>query len=259
MQTTGLLAADAVEKALAALRRFRALCDRMEVAQLWAIATAACRDAKNGKAFVAEAESICADRHPLRQARGRTCRARVSGFHKPDGIVGDLGGGSLELTEVQGHRVKTGLTLPLGGLALQDISSKSIKKAEKIVRGALQDARPLENGKGRTLYAIGGTWRALARLHMWQTGYPLHVMHGYVMPAKEAFDFSSLVHRVDPEMLSQIEVVTDARRPLLAYAALVLENLVRIAKPKGGCRFCPRGARGPAVLHAGRQGARRIR
>jgi exopolyphosphatase/guanosine-5'-triphosphate,3'-diphosphate pyrophosphatase len=57
-------------------------------------------------------------------------------------------------------------------------------------------------------------------------------MHGYVMPAKEAFDFSSLVHRVDPEMLSQIEVVTDARRPLLAYAALVLENLVRIARPK---------------------------
>src|SRR3982074_3878619 len=59
VQTTGLLAADAVEKALAALRRFRALCDRMEVAQLWAIATAACRDAKNGKTFVAEAEGIC--------------------------------------------------------------------------------------------------------------------------------------------------------------------------------------------------------
>src|SRR5260370_900389 len=67
---------------------------------------------------------------------------------------------------------------------------------------------------------------------MWQTGYPLHVMHGYVMPAREAFDFSSLVHRVDPETLSRIEVVTDARRPLLAYAALVLENVVRIARPK---------------------------
>jgi exopolyphosphatase/guanosine-5'-triphosphate,3'-diphosphate pyrophosphatase len=156
----------------------------------------------------------------------------VSGFHKPDGIVGDLGGGSLELTEVQGQRIKAGLTLPLGGLALQDVSSKSIKKAEKIVRATLDDASLLESGKGRTFYAIGGTWRALARLHMWQTGYPLHVMHGYVMPAREAFEFSSLVHRVDPEMLSQIEVVADARRPLLAYAALVLENLVRIARPK---------------------------
>src|SRR5262250_2255965 len=235
VQTTGLLAPDAVEKALAALRRFRALCERMEVAQLWAIATAACRDAKNGKAFVTEAESICGCKIDILSGKREaelSALGVVSGFHKPDGIVGDLGGGSLELTEVQGQRIKAGLTLPLGGLALQDVSSKSIKKAEKIVRTALDDAGLLEGGKGRTFYAIGGTWRALARLHMWQTGYPLHVMHGYVMPAREAFEFSSLVHRVDPEMLSQIEVVTDARRPLLAYAALVLENLVRIARPK---------------------------
>ena len=67
---------------------------------------------------------------------------------------------------------------------------------------------------------------------MWQTGYPLHVMHGYVIPAREALEFSGLVHRVNPETLSQIEVVADARRPLLAYAALVLEHLVRIARPK---------------------------
>jgi len=235
VQTTGLLAADAVDKALAALRRFRALCERMEVAQLWAIATAACREAKNGKTFVTEAEAICGTKIDILSGKREaelSALGVISGFHKPDGIVGDLGGGSLELTEVQGHRIKAGLTLPLGGLALLDISSKSIKKAEKIVRTALEDARQLESGKGRTFYAIGGTWRALARLHIWQTGYPLHVMHGYVMPAREAYEFSSLVHRVDSEMLSQIEVVTDARRPLLAYAALVLENLVRLARPK---------------------------
>jgi exopolyphosphatase/guanosine-5'-triphosphate,3'-diphosphate pyrophosphatase len=235
VQTTRLLAPDAIVKALAALRRFRILCDRLEVAKLWTVATAACRDAKNGRDFIAQAEGICGVEIDLLSGKREaelSALGVASGFNGPDGIVGDLGGGSLELTEIHGQRVRPGLTLPLGGLALQDISSKSIKKAEKIVRSSLDDAGLLEGGKGRTFYAIGGTWRALARLHMWQTGYPLHVMHGYVMPAKEAFDFSSLVHRVDPEMLSQIEVVTDARRPLLAYAALVLENLVRIARPK---------------------------
>jgi exopolyphosphatase/guanosine-5'-triphosphate,3'-diphosphate pyrophosphatase len=235
VQTTGLLAADAVDKALAALRRFRALCDRMEIAQLWSIATAAARDASNGKSFVSEAERICGCKIDVLSGKREaelSALGVVSGFHRPDGVVGDLGGGSLELTEVHGHRIKGGVTLPLGGLALQDVSAKSIKKAERIVKKALDDARLLEGGAGRTFYAIGGTWRALARLHMWQTGYPLHVMHGYRLPAKEASDFSSLVHRVDPEMLSQIEVVTDARRPLLAYAALVLEYLVRTARPK---------------------------
>jgi exopolyphosphatase/guanosine-5'-triphosphate,3'-diphosphate pyrophosphatase len=90
----------------------------------------------------------------------------------------------------------------------------------------------LAQGEGRSFYAVGGTWRALARLHMWQTGYPFHVMHNYTIPAREALEFSRLEHRVDAETLSKIEVVNAARRPLLAYAALVLENLVRAIQPK---------------------------
>jgi exopolyphosphatase/guanosine-5'-triphosphate,3'-diphosphate pyrophosphatase len=57
-------------------------------------------------------------------------------------------------------------------------------------------------------------------------------MHNYRIPAREALEFSRLVHRVDTETLSKIEVVNAARRPLLAYAALVLENLVRKIKPR---------------------------
>ena len=105
---------------------------------------------------------------------------------------------------MHGHKVHTGITLPLGGLALQDVTEKSIKKAEKLVRKSLGDAKLLKAGANRTFYAIGGTWRALARLHMWQTGYPLHVMHGYVLSAREAHDFAGLVHRVNAETLSQI-------------------------------------------------------
>jgi exopolyphosphatase/guanosine-5'-triphosphate,3'-diphosphate pyrophosphatase len=235
VQTTKLLAPDAVDKALAALRRFRTLCDRIDVPNLWVVATAACRDAKNGKAFVDEAERICRTRIEVISGKREaelSALGVVSGFHRPDGIMGDLGGGSLELTDVRGHRVQPGITLPLGGLALQDVSKKSVKKAEKVVKKALGEARLLEGGKGRSFYAIGGTWRALARLHMWQKGYPLHVMHGYVIPAREAYEFSGLVHRVDTETLSQIEAVADARRPLLSYAALVLEHLIDMARPK---------------------------
>src|SRR5579871_1759207 len=233
--TTGLLAADAVDKALAALTRFRALCDAMGVGKVWAIATAACRDASNGKAFIVRAAKACGA--PVDVLSGRreaelSALGIISGFHKPDGIVGDLGGGSLELTDVRGHRTKSGVTLPLGGLALADLSAKSLAKAEKIVRDKLGHAAVLKGGRGRDFYAVGGTWRSLTRLHMAQTGYPLHVMHGYVIPASEAVEFSRLLRRVDPETLSRIETVPAARRPLLAYAALVLEHVVRIARPR---------------------------
>ena len=235
VQSTGLLAPDAVEKALGALRRFSQLCETIRVKRVLAIATAACRDASNGPAFIAEAEQICGTTIDVLSGKREAMLSAlgvVSGFHRPDGIVGDLGGGSLELIDVRGRRVKSGATLPLGGLALQDISKKSLKYAEKVVAKELARIPSLEIGARRTFYAVGGTWRAIARLHMWQTGYPLHVTHGYSVSAKEVLEFARLVRRVDANTLSKIEVVADARRPLLAYAAIVLEQLVRKARPK---------------------------
>jgi exopolyphosphatase / guanosine-5'-triphosphate,3'-diphosphate pyrophosphatase len=235
VQSTGLLAADAVEQALSALKRYRALCTTMGVKKVLAIATAACRDAKNGHAFIKFAERIMRTEITIltgSQEAELTALGVISGVHEADGVVGDLGGGSLELVDIHGTRVRRGLTRPLGGLALADISAKSLKKAEKFVKKTLGALPVLEGCEDRTFYAVGGTWRALARLHMWQTGYPLHVMHGYAIAADDALEFARLVHRVDVETLSNIEVVNNARRPLLAYAALVLEYVLRIGKPR---------------------------
>src|SRR6201981_341919 len=86
VQTTGLLAADAIEQAYAALRRCRALSRRMAVAQLGVIATAACREAKNGKAFVAEAEEICGVKIDVLSGKREaelSALGVVSGFQQP--------------------------------------------------------------------------------------------------------------------------------------------------------------------------------
>ncbi|HEY6257844.1 MAG TPA: exopolyphosphatase, partial [Xanthobacteraceae bacterium] len=170
--STGLLATDAVEKALEALRRFRALRDAMGVGKVLAIATAACRDARNGSSFIAEAEKVMGAAIAVVSGRREaelSALGVISGIHKPDGIVGDLGGGSLELIDVRGRAMKFGVTLPLGGLALQDLSAKSLAKAEKIAGDALSRLDQLKAGRGRDFYAVGGTWRSLTRLHMWQT------------------------------------------------------------------------------------------
>jgi exopolyphosphatase / guanosine-5'-triphosphate,3'-diphosphate pyrophosphatase len=236
VQSTGLLAPDAVAKALTSLRRFRALCRIQKVGRVYAIATAACRDASNGPDFIAKAERICGV--PIEILSGPreaklSALGVVSGIHNPDGIVGDLGGGSLELIDVHGGRLRSGVTLPLGSLALQDSSHKSLKRAERIVRADLIDVAQLKAGRGRTFYAVGGTWRALARIHIVQSGYPLRVMHGYSIPAAEALDFARRLRRLAAaNMLANIEIIADARRPLLTYAALVLEYIIQVAKPK---------------------------
>jgi exopolyphosphatase/guanosine-5'-triphosphate,3'-diphosphate pyrophosphatase len=236
VQSTGLLAPDAVAKALTSLRRFRALCRIQKVGRVYAIATAACRDATNGADFIRKAERICGARIEIlsgpREAK-LSALGVISGIHNPNGIVGDLGGGSLELIDVRGNRVHSGVTLPLGSLALQDASHGSLKRAERIVKSEVSGVAHLKAGRGRTFYAVGGTWRALARIHIIQSGYPLKVMHGYSIPAADALDFVLRLRRLAAaNMLADIEAVSDARRPLLTYAALVLEYVIRVAKPK---------------------------
>lgn len=232
--STGLLPKDGMVKALDALKRFRVLVDIMGIRNLRVIATAAARDATNGEEFLqtcseivhTEVELIPGKREAELSALGVVC-----GIHKAAGLVGDLGGGSLELIDVEGLSVGKGITLPLGVLSLQDRSGGNLKKAQKLVRETLDDLPQLKSGKDKPFYAVGGTWRSLARLHMKQRGYPLNVMHNYIIPVKDAEEFAALVERVEAETLDKIESVSIARRPLLGYGAIVLEEVIRKAKP----------------------------
>ncbi|MGO9007908.1 MAG: exopolyphosphatase [Beijerinckiaceae bacterium] len=233
--STGRLAPSGVDRALAALRRFRTLVGIMDVEDVHVIATAAARDASNGPAFIAAAGKAIGA--PVTLLSGRreaelSALGVVSGFHAPDGIVADLGGGSLELIDVKGARLGKGLTLPLGGLSLMDASNQSLKGAVRIARETVAKVKLLDQLRGRTLYAVGGTWRALARLHMHQRNYLLSIMHGYVIPTREASDFAGLVERVNAAALPAVELVAPARRPLLAYGAIVLDEIIRKAQPK---------------------------
>jgi exopolyphosphatase/guanosine-5'-triphosphate,3'-diphosphate pyrophosphatase len=233
--STGRLAEDAVEKALRSLARFRILCEAVGVERVHVLATAAARDAANGPDFIAEAERILGRRIELLSGRREaqlSAYGILSGFHHADGVVGDLGGGSLELVDVIGNTVAQGITTKLGGLALQDVTGGSLKRAVKVIRDALATAAPLDALRGRSFYAVGGTWRALAALHMAQKAYPLHVMHGYTIPARDAAEFSKLVERADTDMLESIESVSEARRPLLGYGALLLDEIIRRGKPE---------------------------
>ncbi len=207
----------------------------MRIRDVRSIATAAVRDAANGSDFLNRAESVIGCKIELlsgqREAR-LSALGVISSIYKADGVVGDLGGGSLELTDVQNGECATGVTLPLGGLSLMDLSERSPKKAAKIVREKLAAVKALQGLAGRTFYAVGGTWRALARLHMRQRQYPMNVMHNYVIPSRDALEFASLVERIEVDALLSIESVSSARRPLLAYGAAVLEEIIRQSNPK---------------------------
>ena len=220
--------------ALTAIRRFAALVRQLRVTALHVLATAAVRDASNGAEFIASVEAITGVKAtvlPGPEEARLSAQGVLSGFHRPDGVVGDLGGGSIEVIDVREERTGTGETFPLGGLRLEELSDRSMKRAEKIAAEALEKSKVLPGGEKRNFYAVGGTWRSLARLHMRQAGYPLHMMHHYTIEAGEAADFCRMGVRRELDSLDSIEVVSRNRRPLLPYGAVVLEQVIRVMKP----------------------------
>jgi len=232
--TRGRLDPEAMATALTAIRRFAALSDQMRATSMHVLATAAVREASNGADFIAAVQAITrtsvATLSGAEEAR-LSALGIISGFHTPDGIAGDLGGGSLEIVDISGAHIGGGETLPLGGIRLEEASEKSLKKADRIAADALAASATLVKGRGRTFYAIGGTWRSLARLHMRQKGYPLHVMHHYALAPAEADDFCRMVMRRDVDSIDSIEVVSRNRRALLPYGAVVLDQVIKVMQP----------------------------
>ncbi|OLP55883.1 exopolyphosphatase [Rhizobium rhizosphaerae] len=234
IDATGRMDEASVERAIAALHRFRALSVQARARTTFVLATAAARDASNGPDFIRRAEAIL--HHSVRVLSGEeeayySALGVISGYHDPDGIVGDLGGGSLELVEVKGPAIGKGITLPLGGIRLSEHSGGSVTKARSYARRHFKDADVLKVGEGRTFYAVGGTWRAIAKLHMELRGYPLHMMQGYEIPFAEAMSFLSEVAESKDSKEPAYAAISKSRRLLIPFGAVTLQEAIAAAKP----------------------------
>jgi exopolyphosphatase/guanosine-5'-triphosphate,3'-diphosphate pyrophosphatase len=141
----------------------------------------------------------------------------------------------LELTEVTGQQIGNGDSLLLGGLRLQTSSKGSLKAARELARNALASSSVVGTLQGRTFYAVGGTWRSLARLHMHHRGYPLHVMHEYRIGASELEEFLKLIARGSLEAIPGINIVSKQRQTLLPFGAVVLAEILKAGRPESVC------------------------
>jgi exopolyphosphatase/guanosine-5'-triphosphate,3'-diphosphate pyrophosphatase len=185
----------------------------------------------------------------------------VSGIHAADGFAGDLGGGSLELIDVRKGKLGNAATLPPRRLAADRCVGRQSQEGAGDRRCEL--ARSIGWTRAGTVdfYAIGGTWRALARLHMTQTNYPLTVMHKYrIEELTRSNSSSALLDQQSQSSLAGIRDISGARRETIPYGALVLERPDQAGEARARLVISGvRHPRRPAVHHAERRGARKTR
>jgi exopolyphosphatase / guanosine-5'-triphosphate,3'-diphosphate pyrophosphatase len=232
---TGAIAADGFRRTVEAVRRFRAIADAMGVTRIDATATEAMRRATNGRQLAA---AITAESGlPVRilsgaeEARYATLGV-ISGFFRPVGLVGDMGGGSLEVAEALDDRVgERWVSLPLGALPVEALLADGADKARRRIDAMLGEGLAAFP-PNKVFYAVGGGWRSLAKAHMIAVNAPVQVVHGYSLPNATARDFAKSLLRDPPTRQNAIPGVPERRARTLPAAALMLNRVLKRLAPE---------------------------
>ncbi len=235
LEKTGQLNAEGVAMAFDTVARYVKIARSLGVERIDTLATAAVRDAEDGAAFAKALEKRCGIKVQTltgKQEARRSALGVLCGTPDAEGVVADLGGGSLELVHIGGGEMSEHTTLPLGLLRLSEASDGDRGKAISIINKALDKHKWVGKARDQSLYAVGGAWRTLARVCIEQMDYPLHVLDNFTLPRAEAMSLFDVISRLSPKSLEQIKGISRSRLATLPLAASVLERLLEINRPR---------------------------
>jgi exopolyphosphatase/guanosine-5'-triphosphate,3'-diphosphate pyrophosphatase len=235
LDRTGELSAESFQHAIRAGRRFRAVADAMGVTRIDVIATEAVRKASNGNQLVAALADEAGLATRVLTGREEAFYASlgvISGFYRPTGLVGDMGGGSLEVAEILDDRVgERSVSLPLGALPVQELLAGSASDAKSRIDELLRENLPPALTEP-VFYAVGGGWRAFARVHMASVSAPVRVVHGYSLDAAETRAFAKMIWRLPESKVAALPGVPTRRIETLPAAALVMDRVLKRLAPE---------------------------
>jgi exopolyphosphatase/guanosine-5'-triphosphate,3'-diphosphate pyrophosphatase len=232
---TGRIAPENIRRALTAIQRFSLVCRLMRVGQAFVLATSAVRDASNSADFVKAVEELMETRVAVlsgeEEARYGALGA-ISGIPGFAGIVGDLGGGSLELSAIAAGGDSTGETHALGVIRLQDDSNHNPKKAQQLAAQRLRYSSLIGGAGGGTLCAIGGTWRALAKIHQVLRSHPLHMVQQYSVRSADLLKLCEEIVAASAagKTWPGAEHASSGRRDLVPYGAALMIEVLRAGR-----------------------------
>ncbi len=232
LQTTGRLNEEGVTQALTVMHRYHAVARAMDAAPFEVLATAAVRDAENGAAFV-EALRERMPGVPIHILSGAeeaafSADGVLCGIPAANGVLADIGGGSLEVVRLVNGTRGPSQTLRLGVIRLAERSGGDPVRARAIAEEDLQTVPWLAEAADSDLYLVGGAWRALARIHMAQIGYPLQMVHHYTIGRDAARELTMLISNATRKALERLPGAPRRRIDDLPFAAVGLRRLLRV-------------------------------
>ncbi|PCI43697.1 MAG: exopolyphosphatase [Alphaproteobacteria bacterium] len=231
LSETGMMQDKAMDRVIENLNRFHLMLGKMDVRNYRVVATSAVREAKNGPDFAERIRREC--KLDVAVISGED-EARLSGLGvlcalpRARGIMGDLGGGSLELARLTDGDVAEKVSFAIGPLKYQSLDGQTISSPKADIDRAIASLDWKSEHKNENFYAVGGSWRALAKIHIMEKGYALNNVHHYTIDRDDALELTQRISGMHYVELNRYCVHISSRRlKVLPLSAYILNRLIK--------------------------------
>ncbi len=235
--TAAGLSDQAIARGLSTLRLFNDFCERTQVSQILAVATSAVREAANGPAFLARVKKdigldiqvLDGEKEAYYDSLGALNEVPIK-----KGVVLDIGGGSVQLSDIQKRRFQRGASVQLGALALTErfvrqdpVSDQEYLQIEEEINQQLDSISWLPEKAGLPLVGLGGTIRNLASIQAKRQNYPLYTLHGFVLKRSSVAESIQQFRDLPLDKRQEIPGLSSDRADIILPGAMVLQSVMK--------------------------------
>jgi exopolyphosphatase/guanosine-5'-triphosphate,3'-diphosphate pyrophosphatase len=218
---------------------------RLAPRQVHVIATSAIRDAANREEFIARAQELSGFEIEVLSAEREAHYGYVAAVNTStltDGVVLDIGGGSLQLTDVGDRLPREAVSFPLGAVRTTERflpntdpdrpqRKKEVARLRAHVREALADLSWLGDRGGR-LVGTGGAVRNLAAAALRSElgpGTPIDIgIQGYVITTEAMGELVTTLARLPVRERASVPGIKPGRADIILAAAATLHEVLRV-------------------------------
>jgi exopolyphosphatase/guanosine-5'-triphosphate,3'-diphosphate pyrophosphatase len=238
LEATGRLQPEPFERALETIELFAHFCRATGIDDVRPLATSAIREAANRDDFVDAARTrsgLAVEVLPWEGEARLGYLAGVNSTTLEDGVVLDLGGGSLQLVGVERRLAVAAGSWQLGAVRMterflpgQRAKAKQLDALRAHVREELAAAPCLEAhaGPGRRLAGLGGAVRNLAAAAQIAAGLPSYGVQGFLLTRETLGELVERLAGLPAPRRGQVPGIKAERGDLILAAAVVLETVL---------------------------------
>ncbi len=231
----GTLSKAAAASVKTALAEFAAVAGASGARQVVAVATAAFRDAVNKKEVAAQLKAETGITLRILTGEEEAAFAFVGaiyGLPVENGVLFDIGGGSLEIIEFAKRSLVKSWSLPFGALRISDQlltsdppSQKEVEKLEQLVQNALVDSGVPALPAGARLVGSGGSIRNISKMDRRSRVYAIRRLHGYEVSVKRLNNLKDQICTLSERERRSLKGLNPERSDSIAGGAIVISAL----------------------------------